>query len=143
MKTDNILSIELEITSGGESRCESIEFSVARNIYDIPKHELVILKRYVELMFAYFCTSTSVQDIDNAKEHVHSLDCAIDVAIASNDVSNALGDCRARIEELLRVCFYIDKYREGSLLKQDLDLARESSQIEFMSVLNKIREYDS
>ena len=63
MKTDNVLSIELEITSGGESRRESIEFNVARNIDDIPKHELVILKRYVELMFAYFCTSTSVQDL--------------------------------------------------------------------------------
>lgn len=139
MHSNNTLSTKIKIQCEDGVRCEYVTFNTARDLTDIPSHEAHILMRYVELLFAIFNASTHVQDIDNASERVESLENVIDIAIASNDVSSALSDYRARLDELLLVCYYLSNGREDAPLTQDLVAARESSEIEFISLVNDIR----
>ena len=139
MHSNNTLSAKIKIQSEGGARCEYVTFNTARNTSDIPSHEARILMRYVELLFAIFHASTFVQDIDHASEHVTSIENVIDIAAASSDVNAALSDYHARLDELLLVCFYLSDGRKDSPLTQDLAVARESSEIEFLSLVGDIR----
>ena len=139
MCSNNTLSTEIKIQSEDGVRCEHVTFSTARDVSDIPSHEARILMRYVELLFAIFHASTFVQDIDHASEHVTSIENVIDIAVASSDVNSALSDYHARLDELLLVCYYLSDGRKDSPLTHDLVAARESSEIEFISLVSDIR----
>ena len=140
MSGNNTLSIEIGVQSLGGEETKEISFNTRRDLNEIPEHELCLIKRYVELLFAHFCMSTTVQDIDQAKDHAEDLGDVINVASAASDAIESLSECRIRLEENLLACFYVSGRDGDAPLRRDIEMARESSEIEFMSILNDIRE---
>ena len=107
MSGNNTLSIEIGVQSLGGEETKEISFNTRRDLNEIPERELCLIKRYVELLFAHFCMSTAVQDIDQAKDHAEDLGDVINVASAASDAIESLSKCRIRLEENLLACFYV------------------------------------
>ena len=140
MSDNNTLSIEIGVQSPIGEETKEISFNTRRDLNEIPEHEICLIKRYVELLFAHFCMSTTVQDIDQATDHAEDLGDVINVASAASDAIESLSECRIRLEENLLACFYVSGCDGDAPLRRDIEMARESSEIEFMSILNDIRE---
>lgn len=139
MCANNTLSTRIKLQNEHGSHLERvIKFNTARNAEDIPPHEARILMRYVELLFAIFHASIHMQDVDKASENVMSLENAIDIAIVAHGVNDALSEYSARLDEFLLVCYYLSGGREDDPLTQDLNVARESSELEFITIVNDI-----
>ena len=140
MSDNNTLSIEIGVQSPIGEETKEISFNTRRDLNEIPEHEICLIKRYVELLFAHFCMSTTAQDIDQAKDHAETLGDVINVASVASDAIESLSECRIRLEENVLACFYVSGRGGDTPLRQDLEMARESSEIEFMSILDDIRQ---